>query len=360
MLSGRDLTARTPRGPGLRARGVPEARPSPLAPIRFLQLSSPGSGPRRVRPWPLAGRARPSHAPPERRLPEDRHVFLDTDTFLGVTPIASGYDVGQRPVVHRLQSLPRPLREGTGAYCRNGPSDRPPERADSRSSPRGPLFQRASTAWGTPAGRATDKVAFWRACRRGRPRGQPEGVCTRSGGGLTWSGPPARTSLSACLLAFPSFIDPPHPFDWSCAEKRVGVAYARRTYYFFGARTQEERARASLTARVLSRAGCLGATIGPGPAAPAGVLMVTMATTEQWQCSGVCWEPMGWTPGRSPFASPFAPVTIGKGGGGPVSYAHGLAVWQWRTGYIWSELAGTLHVRPLSGENSLSRSIGTT
>ena len=124
------------------------AHSSATRPIRFLQLSSPEGGPRRVDARPLAGRHRPSHTPPERRLPVEHHAFSGADMLQGVTPIASRFDVGQRPVVHRLQSLPRPLPgEGRGLAATVSQAFLQLRRPAS-SSRGSPVVQTASTAWG--------------------------------------------------------------------------------------------------------------------------------------------------------------------------------------------------------------------
>ena len=182
--------------PGGAREGRPEAQPSSPSPIRFLQLSSSESGPRRVDPRPRWGWDRPSHALPERRLPAEHHMFLGTDMLLGVTPIASRYGVGQRPVVHRLQSLPRPLRGRDGGLLPRRSGLRPADARGARSSRGSPVFRPASTAWGLLLrGGATDKVAFWRACRCGRPKGLREGsVCGLGAGGPLQDRRPSRCS----------------------------------------------------------------------------------------------------------------------------------------------------------------------
>jgi len=101
----------------------PGTLPHPFSPAEFLRGWSAAE-----RALPLSGRDRPLHAPPKRRLPAEHHMFLGTDMLLGVTPNASGYEVGQRPVVHRLQSLPRPPCGGRGLAAGVGQAPDPPGR----------------------------------------------------------------------------------------------------------------------------------------------------------------------------------------------------------------------------------------
>lgn len=125
----------------------------------------------------------------------------------GVTPIASRYDVGQRPVVHRLQSLPRPHPEagrGLAAVQSNVSSQAQGENL-TESMHRGLLVPDRFHHAGPPLwGGAADKVAFWQACRRGRPRDRLGGADLLSGGGRNFRtvGHPRRSDSLSCFPLF--------------------------------------------------------------------------------------------------------------------------------------------------------------
>lgn len=178
--------------------------------------------------------------------------------------------------------------------------------------------------------------------------GTAGGVCMLSGCGRALSGPPAPTSLLTCLHAFPSFIDPPHPSGHRRGGQRVpstsqsgaAVTTARlaekscaKTSRDFGARRPPGGHR-----RSLRRCGPPG-RVRSGRSAE--------GTARQGR-SGTESSPR--QPADDRFAGPARPRRRQ-----PARCAL-AASW----GYMYRVTGADLHVRPLSGENSLSRSIGTT
>lgn len=223
----------------------------PFSPAEFLREWSAAG-----RPLPLAGWDRPSHALPERRLPAEHHMFLGTDMLLGVTPIASRYGVGQRPVVHRLQSLPRPLRE-EGRGLAAAASQAPPPRELGVMRVRaagalcsGPLPPRGASFWGEgPRIRSRSGGLAVVGVRGGCGRGR-YAVWGRAG---LLTGLPTPTLLLTCLHALPSFIGPPHPSVHRRGDGRAGVARAHRAFGFFGANLQKvPRARIARNRRSMA------------------------------------------------------------------------------------------------------------
>lgn len=199
-------------------------------------------------------------------------------------------------------------------------------------------------------GGATDKVAFWRACRCGRPRGVREGsVC-----GLGAGRPFYRTADPHVALDLP----PRSPlFHRSSAPVRPP---ARRRAGGRRARSSRVRLFWCELAKGTARAhreepaphggrGTSGSSPPPRPAVPT---LGDRARTPPDPTAGRGDAPplcdLRTQRGQRPTGHRPCP----SGRKGPV-----CARTQWDINHV---APCSLHVRPLSGENSLSRSIGTT